>query len=223
MEVKFHRIALGVIAAVVLLLAASRSLRAEDSFVGSSAVPPSTDSPTAAAANTPGTSDPTAGDQAPAAQSDPASAGSGSTERSGNAVVATTQKGFWARLAQAYYDDWHPPAGSTVDAPKYRGDPMPESNPPYPFNVWPIGGTVWIGYPNATNYPLTTALYGSQHWQWLKKSNIQIYGWANAGMNLSTSTESQGGKYANAPAATSCNPARMAFLPFSSSTYISSP
>jgi hypothetical protein len=201
MEVKFHRIALGVIAAVVLLLAASRSLRAEDSFVGSSAVPPSTDSPTAAAANTPGTSDPTAGDQAPAAQSDPASAGSGSTERSGNAAVATTQKGFWARLAQAYYDDWHPPAGSTVDAPKYRGDPMPESNPPYPFNVWPIGGTVWIGYPNATNYPLTTALYGSQHWQWLKKSNIQIYGWANAGMNLSTSTESQGGKYANAPAA----------------------
>jgi len=150
MEVKFHRIALGVIAAGVLLSAASQSLRAEDSPVGSSATP---------------TNDPTAGDQAPAAQSDPSSPGSGATAPSGNAAVATTQKGFWARLAQAYYDDWHPPAGSTVDAPKYRGDPMPESNPPYPFNVWPIGGTVWIGYPNATNYPLTTALYGSKHWE----------------------------------------------------------
>src|ERR1700733_5642741 len=115
-----------------------------------------------------------------------------------NAATAAKQKGFWARLAQAYYDDWHPTA--STDAPKYRGYPMPESNPPYPFNVWPIGGTEWIGYPNATAYPLTTTLYGSKHWQWLKKANIQIYGWANAGMNLSTSTESVGGKYANSPA-----------------------
>ena len=116
-----------------------------------------------------------------------------------NNVVAPKQKGFWARFAQAYYDDWHPSGSS--EAPKYRGYPMPESNPPYPFNVWPIGGTVLIGYPNATSYPLTTALYGSSHWQWLKKANIQIYGWANAGMNFSTSDQSQGGKYANAPAA----------------------
>src|ERR1700689_2037624 len=129
MEGKFYRIALGVIAAGVLLSAASRNLRAEDSPVGD-------------AANTSATIDPTAGDQSGAAQSDTSSAGSGGTAPSGNAAVATTQKGFWARLAQAYYDDWHPPAGSTVDAPKYRGDPMPESNPPYPFNVWPIGGTV---------------------------------------------------------------------------------
>ena len=75
---------------------------------------------------------------------------------------------------------------------------MPESNPPYPFNVWPIGGTEWIGYPNATSYPLTTALYGSKHWQWLKKANIQIYGWANVGFNVSTSNKPG---YANLPAA----------------------
>ncbi len=114
-------------------------------------------------------------------------------------------KGFWGRFAQAYYDDWHPaPAAATAAAPAaptYRGYPPPESNPPYPFSVWPIGGTVWIGYNNATQYPLTTALQTGPHGEWWKKANIQIYGWANAGMNFSTSTESVGGKYANAPAA----------------------
>ncbi len=27
------------------------------------------------------------------------------------------------------------------------------TNPPFPFTVWPMGGTPWIGYPNATQYP----------------------------------------------------------------------
>lgn len=113
---------------------------------------------------------------------------------------AVPQEGFWKRLANAYWSDWFPSSVST-DTSVYRGFPPPEDNPPYPFSVWPIGGTVWIGYPNATSYPLTNALYGSKNWQWLKKANIQIYGWANAGMNFSTSTQAVGGKYANAPAA----------------------
>jgi len=123
---------------------------------------------------------------------------------SGGAVT----KGFWGRFAQAYADDWHPaPASASTTAtsasaaPTYRGYAPPESNPPYPFTVWPIGGTVWIGYNNATQYPLTTALQTGPHGEWWKKANIQIYGWANAGMNFSTSTESVGGKYANAPMA----------------------
>lgn len=116
------------------------------------------------------------------------------------AANAVPQGNFWKRLAGAYLIDWFPTSTAT-DTTVYRGYPPPEDNPPYPFSVWPIGGTVWIGYPNATSYPLTTALYGSKQWQWLKKANIQIYGWANAGMNFSTSTEAVGGKYANAPAA----------------------
>jgi hypothetical protein len=107
--------------------------------------------------------------------------------------------GFFSRLAKAYYDDWHP--GPDGDPPKFRGYPPPESNPPYPFAVWPIGGTPWIGYNNATSYPLTTALQNGPNGDWWKKANIQIYGWANAGFNFSTSTEAVGGKYANAPAA----------------------
>ena len=103
---------------------------------------------------------------------------------------------FFRRLAKAYWDDWHPTA-SAAD-PAFRGYPMPVSNPPFPFQVWPMGGTVWIGYPNATAYPLTTAIYGGEKPSWLKKENIQMYGWLDLGMNASTS---HNGTYANAPAA----------------------
>jgi hypothetical protein len=116
------------------------------------------------------------------------------------AAAAAVNRGFWGRFIKAYYDDWHPPAGGGEES-KYRGYPPPESNPPFPFTVWPLGGTVWIGYNNATAYPLTTALQTGPHGDWWKKANIQIYGWANAGMNFSSSTEAVGGKYANAPAA----------------------
>jgi hypothetical protein len=106
--------------------------------------------------------------------------------------------GFWQRLAKAYADDWHPsPAAANAPDPPYRGYPAPVSNPPYPFAVWPIGGTVWIGYPNATSYPLTTALQTGPHGDWWKKANVQVYGWVDVGFNISSSTK---GPYANAPA-----------------------
>ncbi len=109
----------------------------------------------------------------------------------------TQPAGFFSRLAKAYYDDWHP--GPDQPDAKHRGYDQPESNPPYPFASWPIGGTPWIGYNNATSYPLTTALQNGPNGEFWKKWNIQIYGWANAGFNFSTSTESVGGKYANSP------------------------
>jgi hypothetical protein len=110
---------------------------------------------------------------------------------------ACSNGNFFKRLARAYWDDWHPSPGPEGE-PAYRGYPIPVSNPPFPFSVWPIGGTVWIGYPNATSYPLTQTIYGSKHGEWLKKANIQLYGWADIGMNVSTS---HNGVYANAPAA----------------------
>jgi hypothetical protein len=112
-------------------------------------------------------------------------------------TAPTAPQGFWSRLVKAYADDWHP-GPDTGPAPKYRGYPMPVSSPPFPFSVWPIGGTVWIGYPNATAYPLTTALQTGPHGDWWKKVNIQIYGWADLGMNLSTSSARP---YGNLPAA----------------------
>jgi hypothetical protein len=122
-----------------------------------------------------------------------------------NIVSAKTQKGFWARFAQAYWADWHPSAAPSSIAPaspsaepEYRGYPQPETDPPYPFTSWPMGGTVNIGYNNATSYPLTTALQNSPHGDWWKRENIEIYGWFDLGMNISTSHT---GEYANAPAA----------------------
>jgi hypothetical protein len=102
---------------------------------------------------------------------------------------------FLQRLGQAYWADWHP--GPPIP-PAHRGYPAPVSNPPYPFIDWPMGGTPLIGYPNATQYPLSTALQTGKHGDWWKKSNIQLYGWVDLGMNLSTSHT---GPYANAPAA----------------------
>jgi hypothetical protein len=113
--------------------------------------------------------------------------------------------GFWKRFAQAYKDDWHPAPAAAVGAtpapgaePAYRGDPPVVSNPPWPFTVWPMGGTPWIGYNNSTQYPLTTALQTGPHGDWWKKANIQVYGWGDLGMNISTS---HARPYGNSPAA----------------------
>ncbi len=120
------------------------------------------------------------------------------------APPANVAKGFWKRFGQAYWDDWHPaPAAAVVPPapgaePAYRGDAPPFTNPPFPFTVWPIGGTPWIGYNNATQYPLTTALQTGPHGDWWKKANIQVYGWADLGMNVSTSSARP---YGNLPAA----------------------
>jgi hypothetical protein len=120
-------------------------------------------------------------------------------EKSGGPVTNVVHGGFWKRLARAYADDWHPPA-SAANAPpaKFRGDPAPVDNPPFPFIDWPMGGTPYIGYPNATAYPLTTALQTGKHGEWWQKANVQIYGWVDVGMNVSSSKV---GPYANAPAA----------------------
>ncbi len=117
---------------------------------------------------------------------------------------------FLQRFGQAYWSDWHPapaasgaPAdatGSTADAaPAFRGYPAPESDPPFPFTVWPIGGTVTIGQPFVISTPLMTAIYGGADGDWWKKSKIDVYGWVNAGFNFSTSSQANG-KYGNAPA-----------------------
>ena len=103
----------------------------------------------------------------------------------------------WNRLAKAYSDDWHDRTPGGPD-PGFRGYPAPESDPPYPFTVWPYGGSPVIGQPNQTPPPLMQALYNGPKGDGWKASNIQIYGWANTGFNVSTSDH---GKFANAPAA----------------------
>src|SRR5580704_14404441 len=106
METSFRKIALGVVLASALLCVSSPNMRAED--------PPDSGSVTTRPADDSGNTAAADDGQAAPAQIDPSSAGSGSVTPAENAATAATQKGFWARLFQAYYDDWHPSASAAT-------------------------------------------------------------------------------------------------------------
>jgi hypothetical protein len=112
-------------------------------------------------------------------------------------AVTPSGGGFFHRFFQFYAQDWK---GSSETGPElqYRGDPPPVTAPPFPFSIWPYGGSVTIGYPFTQAGPLMTALWGGKHGEWWKKYGIQIYGWLNGGFNASTSKE---GGYSNYPEA----------------------
>jgi hypothetical protein len=122
--------------------------------------------------------------------------------KSAEGVASTTaphaQAGsLFKRLAKIYWDDWHDRSPSGPEA-AYRGYPAPVTNPPFPFTVWPYGGSPVMGQPNSGPPPLMQALYNGPNGDAWKASNVQIYGWTNTGVNFSTSTN---GRFANAPAA----------------------
>jgi hypothetical protein len=112
-------------------------------------------------------------------------------------VTNVAAGGFWKRLARAYVDDWHD-KGPGGPEPKYRGYEAPESNPPFPFTVWPYGGSPVIGQPNTMLPPLMAALYNGPNDEEWQASKIQIYGWVNTGFNVSSSNEPG---FSNSPAA----------------------
>jgi hypothetical protein len=115
-----------------------------------------------------------------------------------SAASPTQEKGgFFHRLVKAYTDDWKGTASSGPD-PVRRGNPAPVEGPPFPFSDWPYGGSVVIGAPWTQSSPLMQALWSGPHGEAWKKSGVQIYGWLNAGCNVSTSDKS---RYANFPEA----------------------
>ncbi|HYA18214.1 MAG TPA: TonB-dependent receptor [Bryobacteraceae bacterium] len=106
-----------------------------------------------------------------------------------NALRNVAERSFWRRLASAYLDDWHDRQPPGLPDPKYRGYEAPESNPPFPFTVWPYGGSPVIGQPNTMVPPLMAAIYagpGGEAWQ---ASKVQVYGWADVGFNVSSSNK----------------------------------
>jgi hypothetical protein len=112
-------------------------------------------------------------------------------------AIVAPKGGFFKRFIQAYTDDWKGTAAGGP-APAFRGYAAPVDGPPFPFTVWPYGGSLTIGQPFTQAGPLMTAIWGGSGGDWWKKANIQIYGWLNAGANVSTS---KGGGYANFPEA----------------------
>jgi hypothetical protein len=115
---------------------------------------------------------------------------------------------FASRLVNYYKLEWgHEAAPADPKAPPGRRDgwpATPEAIPPYPFTEWPYGGSTALGVtrPSSVDSPLMAALGNTAFGQGLNDDHIQIYGWINAGGNLSNNTVRGG----NAPAAYDYNP-----------------
>jgi Putative beta-barrel porin-2, OmpL-like. bbp2 len=90
-------------------------------------------------------------------------------------------KGFFARWADFYRQDWSGTAASSP-APARRGLPSPLDSPPFPNADWSYGGSPVIGEPDTNSYPLMTAINGA-------KSRTKLYGWIEPSLNYSTSLQ----------------------------------
>jgi Putative beta-barrel porin-2, OmpL-like. bbp2/Carboxypeptidase regulatory-like domain len=132
---------------------------------------------------------------------------------SSSGAQSAKQHDFFSRLFKGYADDWKPqPTAAPADVPstdasssattsselQRRGYPAPVDGPPFPFSDWPYGGSIDIGTPWTQASPLMEALWSGPNGEFWKKSGVQIYGWLNAGCNVSTSHKS---RYANFPEA----------------------
>jgi len=126
-------------------------------------------------------------------------------------VKGSEHEGFLQRLKESYqshfaWDGGDPNAPTTYVV---GGAEVPESNPPFPYSTWNVGGSTAIGVENMYYNALMDALYCGEGGQKLKDSRFTIYGWIEPGGNLSTShtrfnyTSGTGGNY---PAAYSYEP-----------------
>jgi len=116
---------------------------------------------------------------------------------------------FFTRLINYYKLEWGQ-AGAPADpnAPPWsrEGWPAtPETTPPMPFTEWPYGGVTPIGVtrPNSVDSPFMAAIGNTSAGQWMSDNGLQLYGWIDAGLNLSSNTVRPGG---NAPAAYAYTP-----------------
>jgi hypothetical protein len=97
------------------------------------------------------------------------------------------QKGFFARWAESYREDWSGTAASSPP-PARRGLPSPLDSPPFPNADWSYGGSPTIGEPDTNSYPLMAAINQAT-------SRTKLYGWIDPTVPFSTSA------YSNAPEA----------------------
>ena len=122
-----------------------------------------------------------------------------------DAYLGTT---FMERFINYYRLEWGheaPPADPKAPPGRRAEWPgTPQSTPPYPFTEWPYGGTTSLGVtrPSSVDSPLMVAIGNTSTGQWMNDNHVQVYGWVNAGGNLSNNTVKGG----NAPAAYDYNP-----------------
>ena len=97
------------------------------------------------------------------------------------AAETSSTKGFFARWADFYRQDWAGTAASSP-APARRGLPSPLDSPPFPNSDWSYGGSPVIGEPDSNSYPLMTAINGAGN-------RTKLYGWIEPSLNYSTSLQ----------------------------------
>src|SRR5580658_457835 len=116
---------------------------------------------------------------------------------------------FFTRLWNYYKLEYGQPGAPTdPNAPPGRRDywpATPETTPPMPFTEWPYGGVTPIGVtrPGSADSPFMTAIGNTATGAWLNDRGIQIYGWVDAGFNVSSNTLRPGG---NSPISYSYTP-----------------
>jgi hypothetical protein len=92
---------------------------------------------------------------------------------------------------------------SDPNAPPGRRDgwpATPQTTPPMPFTEWPYGGTTPFGVTRtgSADSPLMVAIGNTGLGQWMNETGIQVYGWVDPGVNISSAHRQPAG---NAPAA----------------------
>jgi hypothetical protein len=120
-------------------------------------------------------------------------------------------EGFYHRLKDSYASHYAWDGGDPAASPSkvVGGAEVPESNPPWPYSTWNVGGSQAIGVENMYSSALMDALYCGKGGQKLKDSRFVIYGWFEPGANLSTSNTRFNyatGTGGNAPAAYALEP-----------------
>jgi hypothetical protein len=109
--------------------------------------------------------------------------------------------GFFERLTNYYRLEWgHEAPPADPKAPPGRRDywpTTPQSTPPFPFTEWPYGAATALGVsrPSSIDSPLMVALANTWLGKTMNENNIQMYGWVDAGGNISTSTVKPGGNF----------------------------
>jgi hypothetical protein len=143
------------------------------------------------------------------AQTTPAPAATPAPVPAATAAPPPADLDFFGRLVKAYSDEMgQAPAPAANAPPGNRAapyPPQPVTSPPYPFTVWPYGGTNPVGAtaPASIDSPFMTALAPTDIGKFLADWNTQIYGWINPGFNVSTSQNHKGGNF---PAAYAYDP-----------------
>src|SRR6266566_8109598 len=83
-----------------------------------------------------------------------------------------------------------PQSNKSEAQPQRLGLPAPLDSPPFPTADWPLGGSQLIGVPDTAVGPLMKWIYDGPDGQAWKDSRIKLYGWAEIGANVSTSSQS---------------------------------